>query len=387
MTIVQTDRPDRAELLHRAAKLAPVLRERAAESEKLRRAPDRTVADLVNSKVLRTCRPARFGGSELGWDSLCETIMELARGDGSQAWIASVYGAMDYMAALFEDQAQRDIWEKDRDAIVVGSLIPVGGRAEKVDGGFRLTGKWPFASGVHHAHWCIIGELCDPGTGTPEHVYFLVPMADIRIDDDWHTVGMVGTGSASVLLDNVFVPAHRMMTNKDVNEGKAPGTRVNTAPVFRMPLFGFAQQTLASVPIGIAQGMVDDFKAFLRGKTAGPAPVIGLDVLHERLSEAAAATRAATLLLLDTARGNMDLLAKGGQLAEAHAAVSMRDSAYALLLVKQVATSLFEATGAHGLYLTAPTQRAFRDVHASANHGSLAWIRPAMRYAQAALKP
>jgi alkylation response protein AidB-like acyl-CoA dehydrogenase len=384
ITTTHSNLLDRTEIIRRAAAMAPSLRERAPQGDQLRRLPDQTLADFAESKVLRVCRPARFGGSELGWDALCETIIELGRGDGAQAWVASVYGAMDYMAALFEDEAQHDIWDRDLDVVVAGSLVPVGNKVERVDGGFRLTGKWPFASGAHHAGWFIIGEFGDPGNGTREHLYFLVPAKDLRIADDWHTVGMVGTGSATVVLDNAFVPAYRAMLNRDMAEGKAPGTKVNTAPVFRMPLFGYAQQTLASAPIGVVIGMVEDFKAYIRSKS-GPAPVLGIELLHERLSEAAAEIRAATLLLLDTARANMAKLAEGKLLGDADAAVSMRDSGYAMLLAKRAATTIFEATGAHGLYLHAPIQRAFRDVYASANHGSLTWGRSALRYAQSAL--
>jgi alkylation response protein AidB-like acyl-CoA dehydrogenase len=105
-------RADRAELLRRAGDLAPILRERAALAEKLRHVPMETVDDLRRSKLLRICQPARFGGGEEGWDTLCECLIALARGDGSQAWVASVYAAMAWQTALFGDEAQHDVWER-----------------------------------------------------------------------------------------------------------------------------------------------------------------------------------------------------------------------------------------------------------------------------------
>jgi 3-hydroxy-9,10-secoandrosta-1,3,5(10)-triene-9,17-dione monooxygenase len=372
--------------LNRAAKLAPALRERGAQGDALRRLPDETAADMVASKLLRLCQPARFGGGEQGIDVLCDALIELGRGDGSQAWVASVYGAMAYQTALFEDKAQHEVWDGNPDAIIAGSLVPVGNRIEKVEGGHRLSGRWPFNSGVHHAHWLILGDMADIGTAKPEHVYFLVPAGDYRINDDWFAVGLAGTGSSTIMLDNVFVPSHRVLLNRDMNEGKAPGTRVNTFPLYRMPLFGYLQLVLASVPVGVAAGMVDDFKAFLRAKSSGPAPVAGIDLLYARLATAAAESHAAALLVREAAHRVMKKLADGGRLDEADAGLAMRDTGYALKLVKRAATQIFEATGAHGLYLSNAIQRGYRDIHAAGNHGSLNWERSALRYAQTAMK-
>lgn len=370
----------------RAAALVPILRERAAQGDRLRRLPDETAADLVASRLLRLCQPARFGGGEQGIDVLCETLIELGRGDGSQAWIASVYGAMAYQAALFEDKAQHEVWDGNPDAIIAGSLVPVGNRIEKVEGGHRLSGRWPFNSGVHHAHWLILGDMADVGIGKPAHAYFLVPARDYRIEDDWFAVGLSGTGSSTVVLDKVFVPSHRLLLNQDMNEGKAPGTRVNSHPLYRMPLFGYLQLGLASVPVGVAVGMVDDFKAFLRAKGGGPLPVAGIDLLYSRLADAAAESHAATLLVREAAGRVMKKLAEGGKLDDTDAGLAMRDTGYALKLAKRAATSIFEATGAHGLYLSNAIQRGYRDIHAAGNHGSLNWERCVLRYGQSAMK-
>jgi 3-hydroxy-9,10-secoandrosta-1,3,5(10)-triene-9,17-dione monooxygenase len=383
---MQHERLDAAAALKRAAALAPALRERAALGDKLRRLPDQTAEDLVASNLLRLCQPARFGGGEQGLDVLCEVLMALGRGDGAQAWVASVYGAMAYQTALFEDQAQHDVWDNDPGVPIAGSLVPVGNRVEKVDGGYRLSGKWPFNSGAHHAGWLILGDMADDGAGKPEHAYFLVPAGDYRIEDDWFAVGLSGTGSSTVTLDNIFVPAHRMLLNRDMNEGHAPGSRINTFPLYRMPLFGYLQLVLASVPAGVAAGMVDEFKAYIRGKRGGSAPVAGIDLLHARLAEAAAGSHAATLLLREGARRVMAKLTGGNRLDEADAGLAMRDSGYALRLAKHATTLIFEATGAHGLYLSNAIQRGYRDVHAAGNHGSLNWERSALRYAQTTLK-
>ena len=369
---------DRAAALDRARKFVPILRERAALGESLRRVPDNTIADLIDSKLLRICQPARFGGSELGWDALCETSIELARGDGSQAWVANIYAEHPFLAALFADEAQHELWDSDPDVLICASLIPQGNRVEKAPGGFRMSGRWSFASGVHHAKWIILGEIPGGGTDRADGFLFLVPSSQYRVEDDWHTVGMAGTGSSSVTLDDVFVPAHRALATRDINAGTAPGTRLNQAPLYRMPVLGYAQLGLAAVPIGAAIGMVDEFRSFIRGKAPG-------ELLQERLAEAAAETNAASLVLMDVARANQAKLEAGIALAEPDAARSARDGAYSVLLARRAATRLFEVTGGHGLYLSGHMQRAFRDVLGGAAHGSLGWQRAATRYAQSVL--
>jgi alkylation response protein AidB-like acyl-CoA dehydrogenase len=392
LLLTQTPGPDRVLLLNAAEKLRPALRDRAAEGERLRRVPDRTIDDLVGSKLLRICQPARFGGAEQTWDALIEMGLALGPGDASQAWVAVVYAAMAQMTALFEDEAQHDVWDKNPDALIAGSLVPCGNRAEKVDGGYRLSGKWQFASGVHHAGWTFVGELADIGEGKREHLYWLVSAADYRIDDDWFTAGLAGTGSAAVVLEDVFVPAHRTLFNRDVAIGQSPGTRVNRAPLYRMPLFGFAQQCLASVPIGAACGMVDDFRNHIRARSAkAPASTAavaaaGMELLRSRLAESAGATRAASLLLAEGARAVARRLDAGAALDESDAANSMLNSGYAVMLAKRAAILMFEASGGQGLFLASPMQRAFRDVHAAANHASLGWDRSALRYGQFALQ-
>lgn len=371
----QAETPDLAALLQRATALVPVLRGRAETGEKLRRMPDETISDLVESGLLRICQPARFGGSELDWTAVCEVSLALAHGDCSQAWVANVYTEHAYLIALFPDEAQHEVWESDADTLVAASIVPHRNRIERVSGGWRLSGRWSYASGLHHARWVVVANMIETAEGKPDHLNFLIPTPDYAVDDDWYTMGMAGTGSATIVLDDVFVPDHRTVANSDIVAGRTPGAEVNAAPQFRMPFLGFAQLALCSVPVGTALGMVEDFAATLDGASLG-------EIAGERFGEAAAETRAATLLVLDSAKRNMRLLAAGKLLGEEDAAVTMRDSAYAMILAKRAATRIFEATGSRGQFSSAPLQRAFRDVQACASHGSLNWPRSALRYAR-----
>jgi 3-hydroxy-9,10-secoandrosta-1,3,5(10)-triene-9,17-dione monooxygenase len=370
----------RADILARAERIVPVLRDRAAKAEALRRMPDETVADLVAVGLTRTSQPARFGGYELGWDIVCEVSMVLGRGDASQAWVGNIYAEHAFMAALFPDEAQREVWGNNPEALISTSVVPMGNRAEAVDGGYILEGRWPFVSGVDHSDWTIIGEIMHEAGAPPRHLFFLVPRADLAIDDDWNAAGMAGTGSKAVVLDKVFVPAHRTLANEAVAAGAAPGAAVNRNPLYRMPFFGFSNLALASVLVGAAEGMIDDFGSFVAQRAARKPVPPALEALYTRLSEAAAEAKAARLMILDAAAGNMAKLRAGAHLTAADGTRSMHQNAYACVLARRAAARLQEASGAHGIYLSNAMQRAFRDIYAGAVHTGLNWDRHALNY-------
>ncbi|MPZ56160.1 MAG: hypothetical protein GEU91_06585 [Rhizobiales bacterium] len=376
----------RDDIVARAARLVPILRERAAKAESLRRLLDETVADLVAAGLTRTSQPARFGGYELGWDVICEASMTLGRGDASQAWVANVYAEHAFMAALFPDQAQRDVWGTNPEALISASISPVGNRVEVVEGGHVLDGRWPFASGVHHSDWTIVGDLVRTGDTPARHLFFLVPKADREIVDDWYTAGMAGTGSTSVKLARVFVPAHRTLSNDDVAAGAAPGAQVNRNPLYRMPIFGFSNLALASVPVGVAEAMIEEFARFVAHRAARNPATPALEALYARLAESAAEVKAARLLIMNAAKDNMDKLVAGTRLDAADGTRGMQQGAYACVLARRAAGRLFEACGAHGIYLSNVMQRAFRDIYASTVHAGLNWDRAALHYGQMAVE-
>ena len=242
-----------------------------------------------------------------------------------------------------------------------------------------LNGRWPFQSGVDHTGWSILGALV-PGEGeTPEHHFFLVPATDREVVDDWHTMGMAGTGSKSVQLDNVFVPAHRALANSLVVSGMTPGAAINTAPVFRMPMIGFSLLALAAVVVGVAECMVEEFTDLLKARAAGGSRP-GSDALHSHLAEAAAEAKAARLLVLEAAKSNMAKLADGKPLDDDDKIMTRHNGAFAATLARRAATRLFEVAGAHEIYLSSHMQRCFRDVYAATAHTGLGWDRVAVEY-------
>src|SRR5665213_2659974 len=145
--------PNYSALLARAEALIPVLRERAPRAEELRRLPDETIADLHDSGLFRVLQPKRVGGSELPFRSLVELVSVIGRGDASTGWVLANLAAHHWLLGMWHPEAQNEIWGQSPDNLIGSALIFPRGRARKVDGGYRLTGRWPFSSGVDAASW------------------------------------------------------------------------------------------------------------------------------------------------------------------------------------------------------------------------------------------
>ena len=221
----------------------PVLQERAAKAEELRRCPDETIRDYIDNELLRICQPAPYGGFEHGYDVLCEVSQTLARGCGSQAWVHMVLADNILKLASYSKQAQEDVWGKDTTAKLSNCVTPVG-KGRPVDGGVIWSGRHTFSSGVDHAQWVMAAGIIEHGD-RKQACSVLVPRSDITIIDDWHVIGLAGTGSKTFVIDEKFVPAHRILDKKASDEGNAPGAKLYAAPVFHMPRGGPSSASFA----------------------------------------------------------------------------------------------------------------------------------------------
>ena len=218
-------------LFARARELVPLLRQRAQATSAARRVPPETIAALWDAELFYLLKPKSFGGPEVRFDVTFSLASELARGDGSAAWVWAVMSVHDLFLALYPEEAQREYWAEDH-TLSASSFAP-NGKIEPVTGGCRLSGKWSFCSGVDHAPWMILAAFAgmvstDPAI--PDIRYLLVPKRDITVIDDWHVMGLQGTGSSSVAVEGVFVPEHRMVRGVDLANGTAPGTAVHDGP-------------------------------------------------------------------------------------------------------------------------------------------------------------
>ncbi|HEY7991781.1 MAG TPA: acyl-CoA dehydrogenase family protein [Stellaceae bacterium] len=373
---------DRDALIERARKLTPVLKERAAETEKSRRLPERTLADYREAGLMGLLKPKKFGGPEVRIDTAMEVTAELARGDGSAAWVWVILNCHDTLAAFFPEEAQREFWS-DPEALMASSFAPAG-KIDKEGAGYRLSGKWSYCSGVDCAQWLLLGAFAgmrslDPPI--PDLAYVLVPRQDLTIIDDWHVVGLRGTGSKSVVAQNIFIPAHRTVSWAATGDGTAPGGKLHESPLYRAPMMSFFPFFIASPAAGIARGGLDAFVAEMKTRHAADmTPLARSPAIQLRIAEASALIDAADLLYRRSLRETMDKIFAGETLSVDHRARSRRDQAYSLVLAKRGVELLYAAEGARGLYDDHPVQRAARDLQAVSSHIVASWDAPALTY-------
>jgi alkylation response protein AidB-like acyl-CoA dehydrogenase len=255
--LLTTDVPARDELVERVSKMVPVLRDRAAWADEHRRLADDQIEALAEAGIFRLRVPARYGGFEADTRTLVDVAVQLARADGSLAWTAQVYWIPTWMAGLFPDEAQDEVFETP-DVRVCGTLSP-SATAVEVDGGILVNGRWGFITGAHHAHWQEIIAVVLPPNREPMPVMALVPMSDLQIIDDWYTTGLRGTGSVSTVAKDLFVPSRRVLPLGAVLQGKGASARTAGRPMYQAPLLPVASASSVGIAAGLAQAARDVF--------------------------------------------------------------------------------------------------------------------------------
>ena len=375
------DRPDAAtreitaeEVVRRAAALAPVLRERAREAEELRRLPAENVAAMREAGLLKVLQPKRFGGYQLGIHAHLDVVCEVSRGCGSTGWCLGVMHAHSWLAGLLPEDAQKELYGANQDAIISAVIAPRG-TARRVDGGYVLNGFWPFASGCEHSDWLFLGAAVQDDKGeTADEADFLVPTADIEIRDDWHVVGLRGTGSCSLIAKDVFVPAHRYVSLIAGIAGNYPGAHLHDGWLHKAAFVPVLAIALTGPALGVAGAALEDFKAYVPGRTIAYTPEevqIDNTATHLEVAEASMKIDAARLLLHRGADDIEDAARAGREMPlEIRARVRM-DCAYAVRLCLEAVEILYLATGGSGIAAKNPIQRAQRDIHAINMHGLL----------------
>lgn len=226
----------RQRLSQRARELVPILRERALNAAQAGQLPEETLKDFQDAGFFRILQPSRWEGYELEPKDFFDVQMTLAEGCMSSAWVLGVVAIHNWQLALFDDRAAQDVWGRDSSVLISSSYMPVG-KVERVEGGFKLSGRWGFSSGSKHCEWAFLGALVPPeeAGGAPDYRTFLVPRSDYQILDNWNVMGLEATGSHDILVENAFVPEYRTHRALDGFMQNSPGNAVNTAPLFRLP--------------------------------------------------------------------------------------------------------------------------------------------------------
>src|SRR6185503_20161833 len=301
-------------------------------------------------------------------------------------------GIHQWLVAEFPLEAQQEVWGRDPDTTVSGSYAP-SATAKAVPGGYRVSGLWGFASGCDHAGWHVAGVHFPPAAegARPSAGFVLLPRSDYRIEDNWHTVGLAGTGSKNIAIDDAFVPANRVLPFQLLSTGKSPGAEAHQSSLYRIPFLAAFPACLASTGIGMAEDAIDEFLDMARvRKTKGAVAGAGNAMaeffqVQSRLAEATAAVDAARLLLQRDVAEVSALAAAGQPVSVAMRIRNRRDHGFAARLAAQATEAVYSCCGGAGLFLSNRIQRAWRDANAVSKHVSLNWDAVSSMYGQHAL--
>jgi 3-hydroxy-9,10-secoandrosta-1,3,5(10)-triene-9,17-dione monooxygenase len=342
------------------------IRDGAAAAEEARTVPRRSIDGLLAAGLTRILVPRVVGGYGLGFDTWFEVVREIAKADASHAWCASLMIHHPHYISQFPGEAQKAVWADGLDVAIAASILP-NARVTSVEGGYRISGQFPFASGINHSQWVLVGGIVESG-GPPEWTFFLIGRNDFKILDTWHTGAMCATGSNTAVCDDAFVPESHTVRLADLREGKAPGSAVYPNAIYRAPFISYAPLAFVTPMLGAAQGAYENVREWIKTRRGvGGVPIAGIPSIQVRLARAAADLDAAELLLrrvVETAQAPMppslELRAR-----------SMRDFSRAAELCVQAIDALMATSGTAAFAASHPVQRAWRDIHFAAMHVSL----------------
>lgn len=365
--------PEARALIETARSMAPEIRERADEIEAARRVPDDIVKRLAAAGCFRMSVPRSAGGLEVDPLTNFAVVEELARADASVGWCVMIGSGTAWgLSGVATDELLGKIFAKP-EAIVTG-FNAVSGVARAVDGGYRLTGRWPFGSGIQHSDYLALSTLItDDGEslrmrpdGKHQWRTLVIPRTDLEVLDTWRTTGMRGTGSHDYTATDVFVPEERSLSL--IDDPRRPN------PMYRYPAFYL--HNMGAVPLAVGAAAIE---AMQRGKGPFRADKLMVAVQPNHmlrnvwLGEAAGMVAAARELAHASARSTWQLLADGGELTLQQRAMFRISMAHCFRAGSEAVLKMFDAFGSSAIYAVNPIDRYMRDVQTMKQHGAVAY--------------
>jgi 3-hydroxy-9,10-secoandrosta-1,3,5(10)-triene-9,17-dione monooxygenase len=377
------------QMVRRARELAPTLRERAGECERLRRMPDETERDLHRLGLLRAVQPKRVGGAELPVSILVDLCAEIAAACPSTAWNLGNLGSHHWMLGYFPPEAQDELWSVSTDVVIATSLAFPAGRARKVEGGYVVSGRWPLSSGVDNSDWNMLGAILrDRDDGPPlDHRFMLVHRTEYEVIDTWHAMGLCGTGSKDVACKDLFVPEHRSLSAWRLDGKPHPGSSVNPGTLFRQPMLALGPFVLTGMLLGCARGAYDLVVGAARSRNATNTGIAmnSMQAVQLKVAEASALLDTAQLVMREGCRHAWEAGERGAEPSLDDKLRYRRDGAFAAQMCLKAIDIVMNVAGSSGIYLRSDVQRLFRDAHAAAAHVMFSFDLQGTMYGQHAL--
>jgi alkylation response protein AidB-like acyl-CoA dehydrogenase len=362
-----------ADHVDRARELAPLLQDAADEIEEQRQLPARVVEALIEGGFFKLLIPRSLGGSELHPLSYVQVLEEIAKAEPSTAWSLGQNSGCSMTAAYLEPQIAREIFGPRQGILAWGPDLPGAGRTIAVKGGFRVTGRWGFATGSRHATWlgAHVPVFEEDGTprmnpnGRPYVRTVLFPKSQATIIDNWHVIGLRGTGSDSYAVEELFVPQQYTCSRDNPAERREPGTlyQFTSGMIYAM---GFS-----NVSLGIARGALDAFIELARDKIPRGArkTLRQNNVIQALVAQCEARLSSCRAYLHETLEEMWDAAERHGDFRpEQHPRLRLA-ATWAIQQSREVVAQIYSAAGATAVFTDNPFERRFRDMHAGSQQG------------------
>ena len=363
------------EAMRRAREIVPLLRERAPAAEGARGLTRETEQLLHETGLFRFHQPKGFGGMELDFVAIVDIPAELARGCPSTAWNVGNLACHHWILGYYAPETQREVWDANPDALIASSIALAAGRGRKTDGGFVVSGRWPFSSGVDNSDWNMLAVTVygDDGKTATDWRLCLVPKSDYEIVDTWYAMGMVATGSKDIAVTERFVPERRALALQRCRGGlEHPGAALNAGPLFRIPIVAAAALPLAPAALGTAEGAYELFLSSMakRAGTYTGAKVADFQAVQIKVARARCLIDCARISCANRPSSSRPR-AERNEVPDLATKLRFRaQAAFAVGQAREAVETLWSCYGAQGLYTRDPLQRHLRDVLAIGQHFS-----------------
>lgn len=356
-----------ARLIAVAEALGPRIRAMRDEIERERRLPQPLVDEMVAAGLFRLHVPRALGGLEVDPLTVLRVVEVVSRADGSAGWCLMIGTSMGIFGGYLPEAGAQEIYSDP--TLVTGSTFRTAGRAVAVDGGYRVSGRWNFASGSPHCAWLLGGCVIHDGdtprlgpTGAPVARHLFFPATDYTLLDTWSTGGLRGTGSQDFRVEDAFVPERRVLS--------FAGPPTQPGPLYRFPLFGLLSPQVAAVSLGIARGAIDALTdlATTKPTQGGQALLRDDELVQYQVAQAEAQLEAARTYLFDTVSATWDDVCAGRELSLAQRARLRLAAVHANTSAAAAVDLMYAAGGSSSIFTSNPLERASRDVHAASQH-------------------
>lgn len=354
-------------LVDRARALYDSISARTEYVEENRQVHPDSIQEMVDAGLTRGLQSAVYGGAEANPAEFYQAVSEVAKACTSTGWILIVLGVHSWEMAHMSTQLNDELFAEDPTTLISSSYNMQGNVATRVPGGYRLTGSWRSSSGVLHSKWVVLGANV-AGESAPHN--FVIPMSEVKTIDDWHVMGLAGTGSRSVAVEDVFIPDHRAIDRDVLRSAFGPGLKHTDSPTFRVP-HSLIYTSVSSAPVlGAGWRFYEEFKsAYGISKTVSRS--LGDDrLMLTRLAEARGNLSVAGTVPRMRLQAAYDAACGGRELGDLEVAQAMYDVSRNGKLIFDLASSLFPTLRPNSVYKSSIMQHLYRDILVARSHGT-----------------